>query len=215
MSGQVKGEGRGFAVEPFTGPPTPEALAEYIQRQFQRIETALGLGVVREVEFLNVAPPKVYEGLVRGADGTNWNPGGGGKGVYGYWSGAWNKLGGSSYTDEQAQDAVGTILVDSATVDFTYNDGTPSITASVITTGLTLFDSANRGVVPGSGGGTTNFLRADGSWASPGAAPAAWTFAAGSLTVATGTAQQGIETLQLTGSQRLTVAGTGRFRLSN
>lgn len=35
------------------------------------------------------------------------------------------------FTDERAQDAVGTILVDSATVDFTYNDGTPSITASV------------------------------------------------------------------------------------
>jgi hypothetical protein len=35
------------------------------------------------------------------------------------------------FTDERAQDAIGTILVDSATVDFTYNDGTPSITASV------------------------------------------------------------------------------------
>lgn len=38
----------------------------------------------------------------------------------------------SSYTNEDAQDAVGTILVDSATVDFTYSDATPSITASVI-----------------------------------------------------------------------------------
>lgn len=37
-----------------------------------------------------------------------------------------------TYTDEQAQDAVGTILVDSTTIDLTYNDGTPSITASVI-----------------------------------------------------------------------------------
>jgi len=34
--------------------------------------------------------------------------------------------------DEAAQDAVGGIFVDSATIDFTYNDGTPSITASVI-----------------------------------------------------------------------------------
>lgn len=38
----------------------------------------------------------------------------------------------SLYNDENAQDAVGTILVDSSTIDFTYNDGTPSITASVI-----------------------------------------------------------------------------------
>jgi len=30
-----------------------------------------------------------------------------------------------------------------------------------------LFDSTNRGAVPGSGGGTTNFLRADGTWAAP------------------------------------------------
>lgn len=35
--------------------------------------------------------------------------------------------------DEAAQDAVGGILTDSTTVDLTYNDGTPSITAAVIT----------------------------------------------------------------------------------
>lgn len=35
------------------------------------------------------------------------------------------------YTDEQAQDAVGNILVDTATIDFTYSDATPSIEASV------------------------------------------------------------------------------------
>lgn len=41
----------------------------------------------------------------------------------------------SQVTDftETAQDSVGQILTDSSTVDFTYNDGTPSITASVIT----------------------------------------------------------------------------------
>lgn len=42
-----------------------------------------------------------------------------------------------SYTDEEAQDAVGGILVDSATVDFTYADATPSITASVINDSIT------------------------------------------------------------------------------
>lgn len=40
--------------------------------------------------------------------------------------------GGGSYTDEEAQDAVGTILTDSSEIDFTYNDGTPSITASIV-----------------------------------------------------------------------------------
>jgi hypothetical protein len=44
---------------------------------------------------------------------------------------------GTSYTDEEAQDAVGSILVDGTTIDFTYNDGTPSITAEVKATSLT------------------------------------------------------------------------------
>ncbi len=38
----------------------------------------------------------------------------------------------TQYTDEMAQDAVGTILVDSDSIDFTYSDATPSITGSVI-----------------------------------------------------------------------------------
>jgi hypothetical protein len=44
------------------------------------------------------------------------------------WNGsAWVTLAdpGGAYTDEQAQDAVGTILADSATLDFTYADATP------------------------------------------------------------------------------------------
>ena len=39
--------------------------------------------------------------------------------------------GGGGYTDEQAQDAVGNILTDSSEIDFTYDDATPSITASL------------------------------------------------------------------------------------
>lgn len=35
------------------------------------------------------------------------------------------------FTDERAQDAVGNILADGTTIDFTYNDGTPNITAEV------------------------------------------------------------------------------------
>ena len=40
------------------------------------------------------------------------------------------------FSDERAQDAVGTILVDSSSIDFTYNDGTPSITAVVLPAGV-------------------------------------------------------------------------------
>lgn len=40
------------------------------------------------------------------------------------------------FTDERAQDAIGTILVDSSSIDFTYADGTPSITAVVLPAGV-------------------------------------------------------------------------------
>jgi len=48
-----------------------------------------------------------------------------------------NASGVGGYTNEEAQDAVGTILVDSTTIDFTYDDGTPSITAALIPGGIT------------------------------------------------------------------------------
>lgn len=38
----------------------------------------------------------------------------------------------TQYTDEMAQDAVGGILTDTDTIDFTYDDSTPAITAAVI-----------------------------------------------------------------------------------
>ncbi len=43
----------------------------------------------------------------------------------------WAAAGGSSYTDEKAQDAVGASLTDTATIDFTYDDAGNAITADV------------------------------------------------------------------------------------
>lgn len=54
--------------------------------------------------------------------------------------------GGGGYTDEQAQDAVGGIVTDSAEIDFTYNDSTPSITADLKTTGVTSGSYVNANV---------------------------------------------------------------------
>lgn len=42
----------------------------------------------------------------------------------------------AAYTDEEAQDAVGGILLDGTTIDFTYDDGAPHITAEVIQSAL-------------------------------------------------------------------------------
>ena len=63
--------------------------------------------------------------------------------------GAWVSMtgaGAGAYTDEQAQDAVGTILVDSATIDLTYTDATPSITAAVVAGSIGTTQLADDGV---------------------------------------------------------------------
>jgi hypothetical protein len=88
--------------------------------------------------------------------------------------------GGGSYTDEQAQDAVGAMIADTATVNLTYTDATPELKADVIPGGIKLDDlgapddntdlnasTSKHGLLPKLGGGTTNFLRADGTWAAP------------------------------------------------
>lgn len=69
----------------------PHEIARWAVREFFKISIALQGGKAREIEFLNVAPDKPREGMIRGADGTNWNPGSG-KGIYAYYGGAWNKL---------------------------------------------------------------------------------------------------------------------------
>jgi hypothetical protein len=66
---------------------------------------------------------------------------------------------GGSYTDEEAQDAVGGILVDGSTIDFTYSDVTPSITAEVINGSLGLAKLSATGTPSG-----TTFLRGDNTW---------------------------------------------------
>jgi hypothetical protein len=43
----------------------------------------------------------------------------------------------TGYTTEEAQDAVGGILTDTSSISFSYNDGTPSISASVKNSGIT------------------------------------------------------------------------------
>lgn len=59
--------------------------------------------------------------------------------------GAGGSGGGGGYTNEQAQDAVGGIMTDTADIDFTYSDATPSISAVLTTTGVVagLYSNAN------------------------------------------------------------------------
>lgn len=57
---------------------------------------------------------------------------------------------GISDFNEAAQDTIGGILVDSSTIDFTYSDATPSITAIVIADSIGPTQLADTSVTPGS-----------------------------------------------------------------
>jgi hypothetical protein len=65
----------------------------------------------------------------------------------------------TQYTDENAQDAIGTIFVDGATIDFTYSDATPSITAEVINNSISnakIRQGVARSVIGVTGNATAN-----------------------------------------------------------
>jgi len=86
---------------------------------------------------------------------------------------------GGGYTDEQAQDAVGAMLVDSATIDLTYTDATPALTASVIDASITeaklgFSDVTTRdasttahGLLRKLSGTATQYLDGSGAWTTP------------------------------------------------
>lgn len=80
----------------FNSPPlTTETrdLARWAFEEFRRIEQEFNFG--REAFYLkelNAVPVRLYTGMIVLADGTNWNPGSG-AGFYGYYGGAWHKLG--------------------------------------------------------------------------------------------------------------------------
>lgn len=100
---------------------------------------------------------KLYFGYQGGIDGRAIWPTG--FGVSGYTivsDGTGNlhytSLAAGSYTDEQAQDAVGNILSNSPTIQFSYNDATPTISAIVNPTGIAL-DSCS-GILSLTKGGT-------------------------------------------------------------
>ena len=81
------------------------------------------------------------------------------------------------------------------------------------TTDLNASTSAH-GLSPKLPGGTTTFYRADGAFAAPTAAAADPVYAPGSFTVATGSGRYIPKRLELTGTQRVTVEGTGRLVIS-
>ena len=74
-------------------PSKAEDIPAYLQTELDRISAIISNLADGHFDVSNVAPDKPRTGDIRYADGSNWNPGGTGEGVYIYLStGAWSKL---------------------------------------------------------------------------------------------------------------------------
>jgi hypothetical protein len=71
-----------------------EDLPLHLLKELQKLGDILNNLTVNSINvpLLAVEPEKVEEGLIVGADGTNWDPGSG-AGLYQWRSGAWVKVG--------------------------------------------------------------------------------------------------------------------------
>ena len=65
----------------------------YLQDELGYISSAMEQQALGFLDVTNVAPIRPRQGMIRYADGTNWNPGSGGEGIYFFnASGSWVKL---------------------------------------------------------------------------------------------------------------------------
>lgn len=69
-----------------------EQLTRYVRDLESRAAAAFRLLADGHIDVTHVAPEKPRDGMLRNADGTNWNPGSG-AGLYRYGGGVWNFLG--------------------------------------------------------------------------------------------------------------------------
>ena len=74
-------------------PPTNDLTAMYLREELFKISAVLNVLLDGQLPFTTVAPIKPRDGMVKLADGTNWNPTGAGQGVYCYYGAAWHLLG--------------------------------------------------------------------------------------------------------------------------
>lgn len=92
------------------------------------------------------------------------------------------------------------------------------LTGTQATTLLDVFTAALKGLVPLSGGGTANFLRADGTWTAPTASaadPLTRSYLLTSFTVPTGKYIMTAKRIQLATTGRATLEGTARWSHAN
>ena len=79
--------------DPSTCPTELESIPRFIDSMLLEIRTVLDLVRDGHLDVTNVAPSDPQQGDIRYADGSNWNPGGTGEGIYFFnASSAWVKL---------------------------------------------------------------------------------------------------------------------------
>lgn len=71
---------------------TLEQLTRYVRDLEARCAVAIQRLADGQIDVTHAAPEKPRNGMLRNADGTNWNPGSG-AGLYRYGGGVWNFLG--------------------------------------------------------------------------------------------------------------------------
>lgn len=71
------------AYTPDDPPADPAQLQRYLRDEFRKVSTAIQLLAAGHIDKTHVVPAKPRDGMIRYADGTNWNPGSG-QGIYYY-----------------------------------------------------------------------------------------------------------------------------------
>lgn len=79
--------------DPTNCPSEIEDIPRFIDSMFLEIRTVLDLVRDGHLDVSNVAPSNPQQGDIRYADGSNWNPGSGGEGIYFFnAASSWTKL---------------------------------------------------------------------------------------------------------------------------
>lgn len=148
------------------GPPA-DIIAGSDLTVLRRSGTSVGFGTISSayVNDFTEASQDITGALIQNGTGITWSYNDGAGTLTGTVSlGAFSTTNLSEgtnlyFTDERAQDAVGTILADTSTIDLTYSDATPSITAAVIADSISntllanMADSTMKGRAVGAGTG--------------------------------------------------------------
>lgn len=80
-----------FIPDSLANVKSTEELISYLQRQNLKLQQVIDSLAAQEQGILHAPPPRVRDGLLVVADGTDWNPGSG-AGPYMYYKGAWHYM---------------------------------------------------------------------------------------------------------------------------